>query len=181
MASNTSLAGAALVLVLALATGGCAVEDRSTPGELESTSAVPTESPESPEPSDTAPTTDATAGPAPQDEVTPGPTMAPEGDKPVVGSVGVLISNSGWDAATGVTVRGYADTVDATATCTLELSKSGTTRTVTSEALESPSTMSCGELVVGPGDLSPGTWTAVLSYESTTAWGTSKPVVVNVP
>ncbi|MFF3063316.1 hypothetical protein ACFVQ3_02050 [Oerskovia sp. NPDC057915] len=175
MASNTSLTGAALVLVLALAVGGCAVDDQGTPGALESTGTVPTEIP----PTETA--TDAATDPPDLDPTTPTPTAPVESEKPVVGSVGVLISNSAWDATTGVIVRGYADTVDAAATCTLELTKAGTTRTVTSEALESPKTMSCGELVVGPGDLSSGAWTAVLSYESTTAWGTSDPVVVNVP
>lgn len=171
MASKKVLTGAALSLLLVVAIGGCAVEGQGTPGSEEQTSPVPSET--------TA--TDPVTDPPPVDLSTPEPSATPELLKPVVGDVGVLISNAGWDATTGVTVRGYADTVDATATCTLELSIAGTTRTVTSEALESPSTMSCGELVVGPADLSPGTWTAVLSYESATAWGTSDPVVVIVP
>jgi hypothetical protein len=92
-----------------------------------------------------------------------------------------LISTSEWDAATGVTVRGYANTVDDTATCTLELTGQGAVESVTGEALPNPTTMSCGELVIGPADATSGTWTAVLSYSSTTAWGVSPPVTVTVP
>jgi hypothetical protein len=176
MTSRRTLTGAALVLVLAAAVGGCGVEGEGPPGATDLTSPAPTES------APTDPLTDApTDAPTDAEATAPEPTTAPESPKPVVGDVGVLISNSGWDAATGVTVRGYADTVDAAATCTLELSKSGVTRTATAEALESPTTMSCGELVVAPGDLSSGTWTAVLSYTSATAWGTSEPVAVSVP
>ncbi|MBD7979293.1 hypothetical protein [Oerskovia merdavium] len=175
MASNTSLTGVALVLALALAVGGCAVDGQSTPGALESTGTVPTVAPP------TEPATDPTTDPPDIDPTTPEPITPSESGKPVVGGVGVLISNAGWTAETGVTVRGYADTIDAAATCTLDLSKAGTTRSVTSEALEGPTTMSCGELIVGSDALSSGDWTAVLSYKSTTAWGSSAPVVVTVP
>ncbi|KZM33893.1 hypothetical protein [Oerskovia enterophila] len=171
MASNTSLTGVALVLALALAVGGCAVDGQVTPGASESTGTVPTE----------APPTETTTDPPEIDPTTPAPTTPAESGKPVVGGVGVLISNASWAAETGVTVRGYADTIDAAATCTLDLSKAGTTRNVTSEALEGPTTMSCGELIVGSDALSSGDWTAVLSYKSTTAWGSSAPVVVTVP
>ena len=167
----------ALILALALgaAVTGCSggdEQDGPEPGQPEVTAPTDagsaTASPSKPTPSET---------PA----ATPSPSTEPPEPKPPVGGVGVLISNSEWDANTGVTVRGYANTVDTAATCTLDLTQGGTTRSVTGEALENPTTMSCGELTIGAPDLSPGDWTAVLSYTSPTAWGTSAPVIVTVP
>lgn len=110
----------------------------------------------------------------------PTPTDVPAA-KPSVGTVGVLISTAGWEQGAGVVVRGYADTIDPVATCTLELTRAGTTRTTTTDALEGPTTMSCGELVIPPADVATGDWTATLTYASSTAHGVSDPVVVTVP
>ena len=178
MITKATLSAITLALVLGTAVSGCS-DDDSGPTEgppAASSPPVVTSSPTTPPPSP------ATSGPS---EPSPSPsqstTSTPDPPKPTVGSIDVLISNSEWDATTGITVRGYANTVDAEATCTLELTKSGVVRTVASDALEGPTTMSCGELTVGAADLSPGDWTAVLSYESATAWGASAPVVVTVP
>ena len=180
MITKATLSALTLALVLGAAVSGCSKDDQGLPEPTvlhttaptgDGSSTTITSEPAAPEPATSEPSEPASS---------PSPSTSPA-PKPTVGSVSVLISNSEWDAATGVTVRGYANTVDADATCTLELIKADVKRSVTSEALESPTTMSCGELTVDAADLSPGDWTAVLSYESTTAWGTSAPVTVNVP
>lgn len=173
----------ALVLVLGGVASGCSTGGQSPEGAGTSSpttaepSPTPTDDPVSPGPGPSSP---APSTPSPSPTSAPAPSTSPGPAKPTVGSIDVMISNSTWDPAAGVVVRGFADTVDTEATCTLELSLSGVVRTVTSEALEGPTTMSCGELIVSSAEVSPGDWTAVLSYESTTAWGASAPVVVTV-
>lgn len=171
MTQKTALMTVALVLVLGATVSSCSREE-TTPGGA-------------PDTSESSPGTTGADDPTPDATSTPTATETasepPEEPKPTVGEVGVLISNSEWDPTTGMTVRGYANTVDDEAVCTLELTLGATVRTVESDALVSATTMSCGELTVGPADLAPGDWQAVLSYESTTAFGTSTPVVVTVP
>ncbi|MFE4464974.1 hypothetical protein ACFRCR_07610 [Oerskovia sp. NPDC056781] len=176
----------ALVLVLGGVASGCSTGGQSPEGAGTSSpttaepSPTPTDDPVSPGPGPSSPAPPAPSTPSPSPTSAPAPSTSPGPAKPTVGSIDVMISNSTWDPAAGVVVRGFADTVDTEATCTLELSLSGVVRTVTSEALEGPTTMSCGELIVSSAEVSPGDWTAVLSYESTTAWGASAPVVVTV-
>jgi hypothetical protein len=94
----------------------------------------------------------------------------------------VLITWSEWDsAAESVAVGGYAAVVESRGTCTLTLTK-GSSRASTSVPAEADvSSMSCGAVTVPGSDLSPGTWEAVLTYESDGAAGTSEPVEVEVP
>lgn len=162
-------------LALVLSAGGCS-QDTSDSG---------TPRPALPSDGQTTAFGESSASPsptAPPSASAPSPTVTPSQDpKPSVGEVRVLITNSEWDASTGITVRGYADTVDSKATCTLTLSKADITRNTTSDALESPTTMSCGELVIDASDLSSGDWSATLTYTSKTASGSSAPVVVTVP
>ena len=167
----------ALVVVLATAVSGCSSGDRDSPGPDPQQTTAPSGSTSSPANSEPATVEPSEPAPSPS----PSTPTSPETPKPTVGGVSVLISTSEWDVSAGVTVRGYANTVDVDATCTLDLTKADVTRSVSVEALEGPTTMSCGELTIGVAELTPGDWTAVLSYESTTAWGTSDPVVVTVP
>ena len=167
----------ALALVLATALSGCSSGDHDSPEsgpQQTATGSGDASSPATSEPSSAEPS-------EPSPSPSPSTSTSPATPKPSVGGVSVLISNSEWDAGAGVTVRGYANTVDVDANCTLDLTKADVTRSVSVEALEGPTTMSCGELTIGVAELTPGDWTAVLSYESTTAWGTSDPVVVTVP
>lgn len=171
MTHKAALMTVTLVMVLGVALSSCSQDD-----------GAPTGSSETSENGQATGDGDATADPSASATSSTDPqTDASDEPKPTVGEVGVLISNSEWDATAGMIVRGYANTVDSEATCTLDLTQGETTRSVESEALASATTMSCGELAVAPADLTSGDWTAVLSYESETAWGTSAPVVVTVP
>lgn len=66
-------------------------------------------------------------------------------------------------------------------TCTLTLTQGGASATASREATPNVTSTACGELVV-PGDqLAPGTWDAVLAYESERSAGSTEPVEVQVP
>lgn len=157
--------------------------------------ASPTASTTAPEPEPTGTTTSpapspsptATATqPAPTDPASPSsdPTDDPVAPAPPAGtdSATVLITYASWeDASTSVEVGAYAALVEPAATCTLSLSQGSVTRSQTIDALTDVSTMSCGGFQVARSELAPGTWTAVVTYESVTSSGASAPVEVTVP
>lgn len=89
----------------------------------------------------------------------------------------------GWNADIRAVEAGglVPSIVESGGRCTLTLTSGGSTAGATSEAVDNVSSTSCSEMVV-PGDrLSPGTWQAVLTYESDTAAGASEPVDIEVP
>jgi hypothetical protein len=97
--------------------------------------------------------------------------------------VAVQLTYSGWDAATqAVEVDGYvADVAESGGTCTLTLTQGGTSVTASVPANREPSVTSCSGARIGRAQLAPGTWTAVLSYDSATSRGASSPAQVAVP
>lgn len=101
---------------------------------------------------------------------------------PVQGAY-IQVSYAAWDeTAGGVTVEGFVPSVvESTGTCTLALTKDGDTVTTSVPGTPSASTTSCGGAVVPASELSAGTWTAVLTYESPTSTASAEPVEVTVP
>ncbi|WP_138760662.1 hypothetical protein [Modestobacter altitudinis] len=97
--------------------------------------------------------------------------------------VAVQITYSGWDAATqAVEVDGYvADVAESGGTCTLTLTQGGTSVTASVPANREPSATSCSSARIGRAQLSPGTWAAVLGYDSATSHGQSERAQVVVP
>lgn len=99
------------------------------------------------------------------------------------GSAGVTLAYAGWDERGSlVEVAGVVDGVDGVdGTCTATLTSGASSVTVSAAAVPNGPTVACGGLAV-PGDrLTSGTWSAVLSYDSPTASGASRPVPVEVP
>lgn len=107
----------------------------------------------------------------------PAPTVGPAADALL------QITYAAWDAtAGGVAVDGFVHSVvEETGTCTLTLTKDGVTATTSVPGARSASTTSCGGAIVPGSDLTPGTWTAVLTYESPTSTASAEPVEVTVP
>jgi len=184
----------AVVLLLGIAVGVAAAagwgpfaDDAPDPAP---TTSGPTASPTG-EPTPTETETDpAPATPAPGETSGPtaGPTVEPTSEPtdaaPPAGTdrATVVITYAGWeDSTSSVEVGAYAALLDSAGQCTLTLTQTGTTRTQTIDALVDVSTMSCGGFQIGRGDLAPGTWTAVVAYESAASSGTSEPVEVVVP
>ena len=123
------------------------------------------------------------------DEINPEPTasIGPdpyEGevvatDDPVVATgeqVQVTVTFAGWNASAGqVQVGGYvAGIVEDGGACTLTLTKGGQTVTGRSEAVPDASTTACGAVTVPGDEVSDGTWSAVLAYESAAHTGASE-------
>lgn len=141
-----------------------------------------TTAPPAPSPSPTATATQT----APAE--TTGPSAEPTDDPvdpttpPGTDTASVLITYASWeDSSSSVEVGAYAALVEPAATCTLTLTQGSITRTQTIDALTDVSTMSCGGFQVARSELTPGTWTAVVTYGSATSSGTSAPVEVTVP
>lgn len=188
----------AVILLLGLATGVAALAGWG-PFEASTAEADPVPAPapsvDVPEPETTATTAPPPASPepeatstesAPADPVgpTPDPTDAPADVTPPPGTdeASVLITYASWeDSTSSVEVGAYAALVEPAATCTLTLTRGSETTSQTIDALSDVSTMSCGGFQVGKPQVAPGTWTAVVTYDSATSSGTSAPVEVIVP
>jgi hypothetical protein len=95
----------------------------------------------------------------------------------------VFVTYSEWNAQSGaVEVGGYLGNVsESDGTCNLTLTRGATSVETSGSATADASSTACGILTV-PGDqLSAGTWTAVVTYESSSSRGASAPVEVEVP
>ncbi len=107
-------------------------------------------------------------------------------DGPRPGATSVVLTFADWDAAAAeVQAWGYVSpVVEEGGTCTLELTADGgddADVVVTSAGVADATTTVCGGLTVPDEDLAPGSWTAVLRYESAAVSGESEPVTVEVP
>lgn len=124
------------------------------------------------------------AAPSPAVDLTP-PTEAGSvaTDPPRPQGAEVVLTRAGWDEGTGaVQAAGYVSpVVEDGGTCTLELSRGGSTRTAEAAAEPDATTTICAGLTVPGGQLSAGEWTAVLRYRSPGVEASSEPLVVEVP
>ena len=135
-----------------------------------------------------SPATDSPSTPEETAEPTEAPVVDEEGepvatDPPRPGAIDVVLSNAYWDPAeAAVFAAGYVSpVVEDGGTCTLRVSRDGNVVRATSEGIADASTTACGGLVLPGDELSPGTWSVVLSYESGSASGESEPLEVEVP
>ncbi|GAA4628993.1 hypothetical protein GCM10023113_35860 [Cellulomonas oligotrophica] len=121
-----------------------------------------------------------TAAPEPEPEDPAQPTPATPGDAASV--LDVVVTFSGWNDLSGaVEVGAYVPVVEDDGTCTLTLTGGSGTPTATSDGIPDASSTSCGSLTL-PGSAVPsGTWTATVTYASSTSTGSSDPVTVEVP
>ena len=162
--ARRSLGAISLVLLLAACSSGVATGDPAPAGNSspEGTAAgggAVTASPEVPD--DAVAVSDAPGSPATH----------------------VAVGFAGWDAATAsVQVGGYVSpVVEQGGVCTVSLRKGDRTVETSAAAVPDASTTVCGGLSVRGPDLSAGTWTVVLRYDSPTASGSSEPTSVEVP
>jgi hypothetical protein len=133
-----------------------------------------------------APTTSVVETDAAAPAANPSSGQAVATDEPAAvdgAQVSVELTSWGWNASQrSAQVRGYAaGVVEDGGTCTLTLSKGTEQVTAEIEALPDASTTACGSVDVRGDQLSPGTWQAVLGYDSATSSGSSAPVQIEVP
>jgi hypothetical protein len=133
-----------------------------------------------------APTTPVGVYGEPGNPVLPEPTFVAT-DAPVTLSPttdgDIFVTYSEWNAqSAAVEVGSYLPNVsESDGICTLTLTKAARSVQTSRPATPDVGSTACGSLTV-PGDqLSAGTWTAVVTYESSSSRGTSDPVEVEVP
>ncbi|TKJ35621.1 hypothetical protein [Blastococcus sp. CCUG 61487] len=164
---NTSRSAALTVALATAVLAGCSSGDDATEADTAAQSAPGTYgSPAAPEAADP---TDVATDPAPT--------------SPAVGEGSVRITYADWNPqARAVEAGGIVpDIVEAGGVCTLTLSMGGASATATIEGLPDARSTNCGGLVVPGEGLSPGTWTAVIDYESARTSASSEPVEVQIP
>jgi hypothetical protein len=99
------------------------------------------------------------------------------------GSVGVALNYAGWEQASdAVEASGFVSgVVEDGGTCRVTLTRGDETAVAETRGLADATTTVCPSVVLAGAELSAGTWTAVLSYESGTSTGVSVPLEVEVP
>lgn len=78
-------------------------------------------------------------------------------------------------------LNGFVDgIIESDGRCTLTMEKDGTTVDTAKNSLQNAQSTSCGQMTMSYTKLTPGKWTAILSYSSSASKGSSDPVVVEV-
>jgi len=111
-----------------------------------------------------------------------GQTAQPDtdpGDYPAT----AVVSFAGWDTGSRTLQAGglVTGTVDASGSCTFTATKGGTTRTATSAAEASASSVSCAQVSFPATQVSSGTWSITLEYAVGSKSTTSDPMTAEVP
>lgn len=182
------IAGAAVVLVAGGAVTWWWSASGPAPRPVPGTSAS-AQAPADPTPERTSPATSPSPVPEPEAgaEPAPAPGDAPStapGAQPPAGSdrarVDAVTTYAGWNDISGaVEVGAYVPVVESGGTCTLVLTGPGDEQRVQAPATPDVTSTACGALSVT--GLVPGTWQAVVTYDSERSTGSSAPVTVEVP
>ncbi|GAA4745667.1 hypothetical protein GCM10023328_29860 [Modestobacter marinus] len=140
--------------------------------------------PSLPDPTDVA--TDAPVTAVPDEPRTPLDTQGPDSASPGTEDADpatVVVTYSGWvDDTAAVELGAYvAGVVESGGRCTLTLTSGSATATTEVTAEPDASSTSCPTMAVPGAELAPGSWQAVVAYESASASGRSTPVTVAVP
>lgn len=103
------------------------------------------------------------------------PSTAKKTVTPIISYAGQQSSGADFEA------NGYVQgIIEKGGTCTLTLSSGSKSVKTTRTALDNAQDTSCGLMTISKSKLSSGSWQATLSYSSTKASGTSKPMTVGV-
>ncbi|MGY1807354.1 hypothetical protein ACI8AF_08280 [Blastococcus sp. SYSU D00669] len=127
-----------------------------------------------------------TAAPTVVTEPPPGAPVVTDAPVPEVPSgvpLEVVVTYSGWDDDAQVAEAAglVPGLVESGGTCELTLTRERTTVTGQAAAESDGRSTWCGSVTVAGGDLTPGTWSAVLSYRSATASGATDAFDLEVP
>ncbi|WP_069712256.1 hypothetical protein [Curtobacterium sp. ER1/6] len=140
-------------------------------------------------PTATAPAAEPTGGTdTPAEDDTPGAfpgtgqTAEPDTD-PGAYPATAVVSFAGWDTGSRTLQAGglVTGTVDASGSCTFTATKGGTTRTATSAAEASASSVNCAQVSFPASQVSSGTWSITLEYAVGSESTTSEPMTAEVP
>lgn len=128
-------------------------------------------------------TTEPAPAPTASDGQAEPPAPAPTDSAPPAGTgVGVVLTSSGWSAATDAAeVTGYVAVLEQGGTCTARLTRGDVVVEVAQEALPDATTTSCGTISVPHSRLTSGRWSAEIRYDSPASAGSSERVEITVP
>lgn len=179
------IAALAVVGALSLLAAGCSAggDTDPTPSATRSASATP-----SPTPTVTAGTGAPSSGATPGDDDVPtafpgsGQTTEPDVD-PSDFPATAVVTFSGWDAGTKTLQAGglVSGTTNTSGTCTFTAKKGTVSRTATSKAEASASSVNCAQVSFPANQVSTGTWSITLKYTVGSKSTTSDPMTAEVP
>lgn len=197
------IAALAVVGALSLLAAGCSAGgDGPTPSPTRSASASASTSP-------SATPTQGTDDPSTGSGATPGTGSAP-GSGPTSGSddggdvptafpgsgqtnqpdtdpagfpATALVTYAGWDTGSKTLQASglVSGTTDTSGTCTFRATKGGVTRSLTTEAVASASSVNCAQASFPASQVSTGTWSITLKYSVGSKSTTSGPMTAEVP
>ncbi|SDQ73444.1 hypothetical protein SAMN02800687_2607 [Curtobacterium sp. UNCCL20] len=187
------IAALAVVGALSLLAAGCSAGgDDPTPSPSRTTSSSPsataTETASAaPTQSTDAPSTgtgddDGGSDDAPTAFPGTGQTSQPDTD-PSDFPATALVTFAGWDTGSKTLQAGglVSGTTNTSGTCTFSATKSGVTRTLTSTAEASASSVNCAQVSFPAAQVSTGTWSITLKYSVGSKSTTSDPMTAEVP
>ncbi|WIB76345.1 hypothetical protein DEJ28_11790 [Curtobacterium sp. MCPF17_002] len=185
------IAALAVVGALSLLMAGCSAGgDEPTPSPTRSASSTPTatatdtasEAPTQGTDDPSAGTGDDDAGDVPTAFPGSGQTNQPDTD-PSEFPATALVTFAGWDTGSKTLQAGglVSGTTDTSGTCTFTAKKSGVTRTLTSAAEASSSSVNCAQVSFPANQVSTGTWSITLEYSVGSKSTTSDPMTAEVP
>ncbi|OIH92219.1 MULTISPECIES: hypothetical protein [unclassified Curtobacterium] len=195
--ASRPIAAFAVVGALSLLVAGCSGGDDASPTPSASRSTSATATPTSTatsggavDPSDaaSAPSDDASDGGEASDDDTPGPfpgsgaTNEPDTD-PSDFPATAVVTYAGWDTGTKTLQAGglVSGTTDTSGTCRFTATKGGVTRTATSAAEASASSVNCAQVAFPASQVASGTWSVTLTYAVGSASTASDPMTAEVP
>jgi hypothetical protein len=199
--ASRPIAAFAVVGALSLLLAGCSGGgDDATPSPSASVSRTPSAPPTDDDSATSAPT-DAASTPTDggsddgdgddagaSDDDTPGAfpgsgaTNQPDTDPSEYPATSV-VTFAGWDTGSKTLQAGglVSGTTDTSGKCTFTATKDGVTRTATSTAQASASSVNCAQVSFPAAKVSSGTWSVTLTYAVGSASTTSDPLTAEVP
>lgn len=195
--ASRPIAAFAVVGALSLLLAGCSGGgDDATPSPSASVSRTPSATPTDDDSATSAPT-DAASTPTDggsgddagaSDDDTPGAfpgsgaTNQPDTDPSEYPATSV-VTFAGWDTSSKTLQAGglVSGTTDTSGKCTFTATKDGVTRTATSTAQASASSVNCAQVSFPAAKVSSGTWSVTLTYAVGSASTTSDPLTAEVP
>ncbi|MBT1681883.1 hypothetical protein [Curtobacterium flaccumfaciens] len=199
--ASRPIAAFAVVGALSLLLAGCSGGgDDATPSPSASVSRTPSATPTDDDSATSAPT-DAASTPTDggsddgdgddagaSDDDTPGAfpgsgaTNQPDTD-PSEYPATAVVTFAGWDTGSKTLQAGglVSGTTDTSGKCTFTATKDGVTRTATSTAQASASSVNCAQVSFPAAKVSSGTWSVTLTYAVGSASTTSDPLTAEVP
>jgi len=188
------IAALAVVGVLSLLSAGCSAggdDPTPTPSHSSTRTSGATPSGSASSTASAGPTQAATAPSAGSDQGSDdvptafpgtGQTVEPDAD-PAGFPATALVTFAGWDTGTRTLQAGglVSGTTDTSGTCRFTAKKGAVTRTLTSEAAASASSVNCAQVSFPSSQVTTGTWSITLTYTVGSKSTSSEPMTAEVP